>query len=108
MAWAYKNGITSGVSDTSFNPNGQLNRQQLSAFLYRYANTYGYSTSAYNDLSAYTDTDTIANYAVDAIHWSVGAGIVNGYANGTIRPTNSATRGQMAAMLARFIRYYGL
>lgn len=108
VAWAYKNGITSGVSDTSFNPNGQLNRQQLSAFLYRYANTYGYSTSAYNDLSAYTDTDTIANYAVDAIHWSVGAGIVNGYANGTIRPTNSATRGQMAAMLARFIRYYGL
>lgn len=108
VAWAYKTGITAGVSDTKFNPNGQLNRQQLSAFLYRYANTYGYSTSAYNDLSAYTDTNTIANYAIDAIHWSVGAGIVNGYANGTIRPTNSATRGQMAAMLARFIRYYGL
>ena len=108
VAWAAQTGITNGYADGQFKPDRLLNRQQLSTFLYRYANHFGYSTAAYNDLSDYSDVDTIDDFAVDAMHWSVGAGIVNGYGNGTLRPTGNATRGQMAAMVSRFLSYYGL
>lgn len=108
VAWAYAMGITTGTSATHFGPSKLLTRQQLSTFLYRYAQTMGYDVSASDTLSSFSDTGSIDSYAVTPFAWAVASGIVNGVGNNQLKPKGSATRCQMAVMLSRFIAYYGL
>lgn len=108
VAWAYAAGITTGSSSVRFSPNALLTRQQLSTFLYRYAEAMGYDISASDSLSSFSDADSIASYAAAPFSWAVASGIVNGVGNDLLKPQNSASRCQMAVMLSRFIAYYGL
>ncbi len=108
VSWAYEAGIAAGTSATTFAPYQPLTRQDLAAFLYRYAQKKGYNTAAYNSLSKFNDCDCIDGYALPAVRWAVGAKIIYGTEYNLLAPRASASRCQMAAMLYRFITYYGL
>ena len=100
-AWA----VASGISDGS-NPGGAVTRQQLAALLYRYAVQYGYDVSVGEDTNilSYTDVGQLSEYAVPAMQWACGAGIINGTGDGsTLSPQGTATRAQLAVMLYRWL-----
>lgn len=99
--WAAANGIVNGYSSEKFAPNDTVTREQLAAILYRYAGTKGINRSVTEDLSAFTDQTAISNYAVDAVTWAVGSGLINGVENGVLSPRGSATRAQAATILMR-------
>ena len=103
VLWAAENGITDGTSETTFSPNDALTREQMATFLYRFANfEAGEPSEVTGDLSGYTDADLVADYAVDAMTWAVGEGVISGIGNNTLAPDNTASRAQMATVLTRY------
>lgn len=104
VTWAAANGIVGGYSNGCFGPNDDITREQLAAILYRYARYKGERTSVYEDaeISSYTDSSSISNYAVDAFRWAYSEGIIKGN-NGKLMPAAGATRAQVAAMIYRFL-----
>lgn len=103
VTWAAENGIVAGIGNNQFAPNSLMTRQQFATILYRYAQYKGYDVTNQAELSGFADANTVGSYAVDALRWAVGNGIVNG--NGSnLMPAGSATRAQAAAMLMRFVQ----
>ena len=103
VAWAAENGIVTGYSETTFGPNDPVTREQLAAILYRYAVYKGMSAvTLEQDLSRFTDANQISAYAVPAMNWAVGKGLING-ADGKLSPKASATRAQVAAIIHRYL-----
>ena len=100
--WAAANNIVNGYGDSQFGPTDTITREQMAAILYRYAQYKGYDVTASADLSAYTDAANISSYAVSAMQWAVGEGLINGITDTTLVPGGSATRAQVAAILMRF------
>lgn len=96
-AWAINNGISDGTR-----PGYSVTRQQMVTILYRYAELMGHSTSGGTDLTSFPDSNAVADYAQEALRWSVGNGIVGGTASGTLNPNGTATRAQFATILQRF------
>ena len=97
--WAVKHGVSDGTS-----PDGKIAREQLATMLYRYAQSRGLvKADMQGDLSAFTDSASVSPYAVEAMRWAVGAGIVNGM-DGKLNPQGEATRAQMATMLMRYAK----
>ena len=103
VLWAAENNITDGTSETTFSPNDALTREQMATFLYRFAD---FETEEpieiTGDLSGYTDADLVADYAVDAMTWAVGEGVISGIGDNTLAPDNTASRAQMATVLTRY------
>ncbi|MGM9640275.1 MAG: S-layer homology domain-containing protein [Faecousia sp.] len=99
VIWAYQNGIAKGISETAFAPNQAVIREQMVAFLYRYAKSTGMDVTAEGDLLDFTDADAVSPYAVDAFIWAVSNGIVNGMGNNTLAPKATATRAQFAKII---------
>lgn len=103
VLWAAENNITDGTSETTFSPNNPLTREQMATFLYRFAD---FETEEpieiTGDLSGYTDADLVADYAVNAMTWAVGEGVISGIGNNTLAPDNTASRAQMATVLTRY------
>ncbi len=106
ITWAVKEGIAYGYGDGTFGPNDTITREQLAAFLYRYAQYRGLRVNASGDLSVFTDAGQVSAYALDSVKWAVGAGVVSGMGNGTIAPQGTATRAEIASMLMRFAQSY--
>lgn len=97
--WAVKHGVSDGTS-----PDGKITREQLATMLYRYAQSRGLvKADVQGDLSAFADSASVSPYAVEAMRWAVGAGIVNGM-DGKLNPQGEATRAQMATMLMRYAK----
>ena len=88
-----------------FGPDDSITREQLAVILYRFALYKGYDLSAGEDfdLSAYADAGDVSEWAIPAMQWACGAGIINGDGEGSLAPQGEATRAQVAAMLMRFI-----
>lgn len=105
VGWAWLHGVCNGTSETTFSPNDPVTREQLAAFLYRYAGLCGFECKPDGDLSAYKDKNQISSYAYDAISWAVGAGIINGTSATTIEPRSCATRAEIATMICRLLDY---
>ena len=101
IRWASTAGILTGYADGSVRPNVSVTRQQLATMLYRYAQYKDHDLSVRADLDDYHDAAQISPYALEALQWANGAGIVNGSGNALL-PHNTATRAQTAAMLTRF------
>jgi len=103
VLWAAENNITDGTSETTFSPNNPLTREQMATFLYRFAD---FETEEpieiTGDLSGYTDADLVADYAVNAMTWAVGEGVISGIGDNTLAPDNTASRAQMATVLTRY------
>lgn len=93
-AWAVANGVSDGTD-----PNGSITREQLAAMLYRYCG----SPAASGSLSSYADAASVSAFASDAMQWCVNNGIINGM-DGLLNPQGQATRAQVSAMFARYIR----
>lgn len=102
VAWAAQAGIVTGLSATTFAPDQVLTREQLATILYRYAAYKGYDVTASGDLDSYTDAGQIGAYALTAMGWANGAGLVTG-SNGALAPQSSATRAEAATILMRFL-----
>lgn len=103
VLWAQQNGIVSGYGDGTFRPGTDITREQLAVIFYNYAKLKGYDVSATNDLSGFTDAGDVSDWALPAMRWAVGSGIMGGYGDGILGPQGTATRAQVAAMLCRFI-----
>ena len=101
VAWAEKNNIVRGFEDGTFRPEGRITRQQLAAILFRYLEYRGADTAGRADLSRFSDSAAVADYAREALAWAVSAGLVQGRADGTLDPEGSATRAQAAMILQR-------
>ena len=98
-AWAMANGVSDGT-----NPTNAVTRQQFITMLYRYAVDKGYDVSVGEDTNilSYADASAISEYAIPAMQWGCGSGIMGGYSDGTLKPTSGATRAHLAAFLQRF------
>ncbi len=105
VSWAKQNGIVNGVTETSFNPDAKIKREQIAAIMHRYAQYKGYDVSVgeNTNLSSYADFDTISEYAVSSMQYAVGSGLMKGKSETTLNPGDNATRAEIAAVLQRFI-----
>lgn len=102
VAWAFENGIIKGTSPTTFNPNGNIKRQDMATIMYRYAGEYKhYDVSAKADLSSFPDVDGVDSYAADPVSWTNAVGIITGK-DGLIAPQAFAARAEVATILMRF------
>lgn len=97
MNWAKANGVSDGT-----NPQVNITREQLAAMLYRYAQNKKYDVSGAKSLDGYTDAQSVSSYAVPALQWACGAGVMNGKSGSKLDPKGYATRAEVAAMLMRF------
>ena len=103
VRWAASCGIIAGYDNGNFGPNDPITREQLAAILYRCATYRQEDTSigADTNILSFTDAASVSEYAVPALQWACGAGILQG-ADGALLPTHPATRAQTAAILHRF------
>jgi len=108
ISWAEKNAIVYGYGGGLFGPEDSITREQMAAILYRYAQFKGYNDSIGEDTNilSYSDVSEISEYAVPAMNWACGAGIIQGNA-GNLMPKDGAQRCQVAAMLIRFLNTAG-
>ena len=107
VTWAASQGIVGGYGNGLFGPEDNITREQLASILYRYAQSKGYDTSVgeNTNILSYTDALEISEYAIPAMQWACGAGIMEGNA-GYLTPQGDATRAQVATMLMRFCEEY--
>lgn len=104
IAWASENGIVTGFDASTFAPDRTITREQLAAILFRFAAYRGMdAVTLRENLSSFQDQAAISAYAVSALNWAVGEGLMQGTGD-KLEPTGSATRAQVAAMLRRFIQ----
>ena len=103
VAWANANGIVTGYAG-SFQPNDDITREQMAAILWRYAKYKGYDVSVGEDTNilSYEDAFSIQEYAIPAMQWACGAGLING-SDGCLNPAGGAAREQVAVILSRFM-----
>ncbi len=104
VVWASQNNIVSGYTDGTFRPDAPVTREQLASILYRYTLYRGQDVSAgeTTSLTGYGDAQAVSSYALPAMRWACGTGILQG-ANGKLNPSGLATRAQLAAMLHRYL-----
>ena len=100
VVWAANEGIVKGVTETTFEPNTAISRQQIVTILFRFE---GAEKVAENKLAAFTDADKVAPYAADAMNWAVAEGIMNGVTATTLEPAATATRAQICAIVMRYL-----
>ena len=107
VIWAAENGVVTGTSKTTFEPNANVTREQLVTIIYRLADEYmGMDVSEKASLSAFKDSGRISSYAQEAVKWAVGTKLVNGYTDGTFRPKNVANRAEYAQVLYKFLNMH--
>jgi len=103
VKWAAEMGYVNGVGANKFNPNGTLDRQQLATMLYRFTSA-GFNTERVNinALESFSDGNTTASWAKDAMTWATSKKLLNGNEKGLLVPAMSATRSQVAQILMNF------
>lgn len=103
IIWAADKGIVNGITDTTYQPEADITREQLATILYRYAEADEVNK---DNIAKFPDAAQVGNYAKDALNWAIEEGIISGVeSNGVdyIQPKNTATRAQVATMLYRYL-----
>ena len=104
VAWAQQNGIILGIDETKFGPNESITREQFATILYRYYLYKNNGTVGIGaDLSGFEDRFMISEYALPALQWAVGEGLIKGRGEITLAPKGNTTRAETAVILQRFI-----
>ena len=104
VTWAVHSGIASGISETEFAPDTAITREQLAKMMYSFAAGNGYTYySNKDDLIGFSDSKDVSEWAREALEWAVGSGIITGRTGNTLAPQGTATRGEAAAILQRYI-----
>ena len=109
IRWATSEGIAGGYGGGVFGPDDPITREQLAVMLHRYAQHQGCDVSIGEDTNilSYADAFDVSEYAVSALQWACGAGIISGTGDGsTLTPQGEATRAQAATVLMRFCEEY--
>ena len=109
VGWAAENGIVGGYGGGMFGPADEITREQLAAMLHRYARWSGTDVSVGEDTNilSFNDAFDISEYAMPALQWACGAGIIQGLPGGRLDPSASATRAEFAAMVCKFMSANG-
>ena len=109
VRWAASEGIVGGYGGGLFGSDDAVTREQLAVILYRYAVYKGYDVSIGEDTNilSYDDFADLSEYAIPAMQWACGAGVITGVTDATLVPQGEATRAQVAAMLMRFVEAIG-
>ena len=104
VGWAAANKVVTGYADGTFRPNDAVTREQAAAILYRYAQSKGIDVSVgeNTNILSYVDVQQASEYAIPALQWAVGAGVLNGKNGGRLAPTGTATRAEIAAIMQRW------
>lgn len=104
VGWAASNKVVTGYADGTFRPNAAVTREQAAAILYRYAQSQGIDVSVgeNTNILSYVDVQQASEYAIPALQWAVGAGVLNGKNGGRLAPTGTATRAEIAAIMQRW------
>lgn len=106
VGWAYQNNIVNGDTDTTFNPNAPVTREQICALLTRFCKYMDIDFAQLNKQVNFTDSAKIYNYAKPSVADCQRAGIVSGMPDGSFAPKSSATRAEVATMLTRLYKLY--
>ena len=111
VAWAYANDIVAGTSATTFAPNVDITREQMTVILYGYTAKYAPAfTGGGTSLGQFPDAGSVANWAYAAMNWAVGNGLISGiesYGVTYLAPQGSATRAQASAIIMRYCQLIG-
>lgn len=104
VGWAASSKVVTGYADGTFRPNAAVTREQAAAILYRYAQSKGIDVSVgeNTNILSYVDVQQASEYAIPALQWAVGAGVLNGKNGGRLAPTGTATRAEIAAIMQRW------
>ena len=104
--WAKLTGVVAGTSATTFDPSGEITREQLAVILYNYTQQFASgSLTATGSLAGFPDAGSVSSWARTEMAWAVGNGLISGTGSGSVAylsPQGSATRAQVAAILMRF------
>lgn len=106
VRWASAENLVTGYDNKIFGTEDFITREQTAAILYRYAEYKDRDTKdkENTNILSYEDFDKISEYAVPALQWAVGTGLMKGKTNSTLNPSDNTTRGQVAEMLMRFLK----
>lgn len=104
VGWAASNKVVTGYADGTFRPNAAVTREQAAAILYRYAQSKDIDVSVgeNTNILSYVDVQQASEYAIPALQWAVGAGVLNGKNGSRLAPTGTATRAEIAAIMQRW------
>lgn len=103
VQWAYENKITSGTSETTFEPNSEVTREQFARFMYNYA-----GNPAVSGKLDFVDADQVSDWAYDAMVWANQNNIILGkkQSDGSVvlDPRGNATRAEAATILMGYCK----
>ncbi len=104
ISWAESNGIIGGYGNGKFGPNDAVTREQLATILYRYAKYKGVDVSVGEDTNilSYDDAFDVSEWAIPAMQWAVGNGLISGRTASTLNPKDKATRAEIATIIMRY------
>ena len=105
VSWADRNSITRGIAGTTppeFKPDSSTTREMFATFMHRMANL-----PEATETSSFVDSNTVSDWAVDAVNWAAEIGVIEGFTDGTFRPNTNITREQVAVMLYRYAEIIG-
>ncbi len=99
VSWGYKEGLVSGYSDGSFQPNTDLTREQLAVIVYQAAQLAGQSTDHTTSLAPFTDGASTSSWAKTAFSWAIATGVLDEEEGGLLNPQGSVSRATLASVL---------
>ena len=104
IRWATAETIMDGYGNGVFGPSDAMTREQLVTIMYRYAKKKGINVSAGEDTNilSYDDAFDVSEWAIPAMQWAVGSGLITGRTNTTLNPKNTATRAEIATIIMRY------
>ncbi len=105
--WAAAHNIAMG-SGEKFSPNAIITRQDLVTLLYRYASAFGLDVSASDTLAQFGDAGLVSDYALPAMQWAVGAGIIHGISATQLAPRGVTDRAEAAQLFKGFVEFCGM
>ena len=109
VLWASNEGVVTGYSNGNFGPGDYINREQMAAMMYRYAESRGYDIGQKADISKFNDASSVSDFAQEAMEWAYGTGIITGkYGETMLDPKGNATRAECATIIMRFTEKYGM
>lgn len=103
VIWAKQNGIVNGINENDFAPDAYITREQIATIMFRYAQYKGMEAMTLEENLHFADAGEISEYAISAMNWAVGKGLMKGKTESTVNPKDNTTRAEMAAILHRFI-----
>jgi len=108
VAWAFDNGVVTGISETNFAPNNHVTREQFATMLHRFATfrEYDDDVNTGTQWNNFADIYQVSSWATDALTWANYNGLITGRTYTTIVPSGTAMRSEASAILTRFMQTF--